>query len=198
MKKLNVLKSAVTILAMVALVATATGAYFTADGSVTGNTFATGTLKLAVNKGANKPMVVSNWKPGDSITGWFDAYNYGTLEAEYWFYIANVSGSSDLKNALMIELRDGGYTGAGDGPIIYSGPLTGLIGTANMNKTSDNNVHAGSTAGGDNIRAGWTQRIYQKVWLPTTAGNNVMGKTLTFDEIVHATQDIDPDVIPVP
>ncbi len=194
----RIAKSIAIISAIAALAIGATGAYLTADGRINHNSIATGTLLLQVNKGANKPINVSNWKPGDSVTGWFDAYNYGTLEAEYWFYIGNVSGDTALKNALMIELRDGGYTGAGDGPIIYTGPLTGLIGTANMTKTSDNNVHAGSTAGGDNIRAGWTQRIYQKIWLPTTAGNEVMGKTLGFDEFVHATQDIDPDVIPVP
>ena len=188
---MKILKSLVIVVAMVAMVAGATNAIFTDTDSVVGNTFATGTLDIVVNEGVNKPMSVSNMMPGDSISGWFDAFNQGSLEAEYWFYIDNVTGNAALRDALTIELKDGGYTGACDGPIIYSGSLAALIGSGNQTMTSDNNVHAGSTNGGDNIRAGWTQRICQTVTLPESAGNEVQGQTVTFDEVIYATQDMD-------
>lgn len=188
---MKIFKSLFVVLAMAAMVVGATSAIFTDTDSVVGNTFSTGTLDIVVNEGTNKPMSVSGMLPGDSISGWFDAYNQGSLEAEYWFYIDNVTGDTALRDALQIELKDGGYTGACDGPTIYTGPLSALIGSANQNMTSDNNVHAGSTNGGDNIRAGWTQRICQTVTLPSTAGNEVQGQTVTFDEVMYATQDMD-------
>lgn len=169
----------------------ATAAVFSSQDSVVGNTIATGTLKLKINEGVNKPISVSGWQPGDSIQGWFDAFNQGTLNAEYWFYIQKTGGDDALANQLKIELRDGGYTGACDGPIIYSGNMVHLLGATNKIMTSNKNVHAASTPGGDDIRAGWTQRLCQKVWLPDTADNSAMGKTLTFDEVVYATQNND-------
>ncbi len=188
---MKILKSLVIVLAMVAMVAGATSSIFSDQDSVVGNTFSTGTLNMVVNEGVNKPMTVSSMKPGDSISGWFDAFNQGSLEAEYWFYISNVVGDDALRDALVIELKDGGYTGACDGPSIYSGSLSALIGSSNQEMTSDNNVHAGSTNGGDNIRAGWTQRICQTVTLPESTGNEAQGKTVTFDEVMYATQDMD-------
>lgn len=189
----KITKSLITILAVAAIAAGATSAYFSSSDVVAGNSFATGTLHVKINEGVNKPMHAVNMKPGDEITGWFDAYNDGTLDAEYYFYINAVSGNATIRDNLMIELRDGGYTGAGDGPIIYSGKLINLNGAANMIKTSDDNVHAASTPGGDNIRAGWTQRIYQRIWLPIEVGNAAMSNQLTWNEVVYATQDMDPD-----
>jgi len=193
---LRIAKSLLTIVAVATIATSATGAYFTSSDLVAGNTFSTGTLHVKINEGVNKPMHAVNMKPGDEITGWFDAYNDGTLEAEYYFYISGVTGNATIRDNLMIELRDGGYTGAGDGPIIYTGRLIDLAGTANMMKVSNYNVHAGSTAGGDNIRANRTQRIYQKLWLPSTVGNTAMSNNLTWNEVVYATQDIDPDPAP--
>lgn len=187
----KILISLLTIGLASAMSVGATSAIFTTQDSVVGNTVATGTLQMQINEGANKPINVSNWKPGDSISGWFDAFNKGTLNAEYWFYAQKTSGDNVLGEQLMIQLRDGGYTGACDGPIIYNGLLKNVGGFANKTETSDNNVHAASTPGGDDIRAGWTQRICQTVWLPDSADNSVMGKTFTFDEVMYATQNND-------
>jgi hypothetical protein len=187
----KILVSLLTIAFAATISVGATAAVFTDEDSVVGNTIATGTLSMTINEGVNKPISVSNWKPGDSIEGWFDAFNNGSLDAEYWFYAQKTGGDNALGDQLMIQLRDGGFTGTCDGPVIYNGKLKDLAGFANKTKTSDNNVHAASTAGADNIRAGWTQRICQKVWLPESADNSAMGKSFTFNEVVYATQDDD-------
>ncbi len=190
---LKIIKSLLTIVAVAAVATSATGAYFASSDSVDGNSFSTGTLHVKINEGVNKPMAAVGMKPGDTITGWFDAFNDGSLDAEYYFFANSIVGNNAIKDQLMIELRDGGYTGAGDGPIIYSGKLIDLGGFDHKIKISNFNVHAGSTPGGDNIRAGWTQRIYQKVWLPIDVGNGAMNKTVLWNENIYATQDIDPD-----
>lgn len=175
-------------------------AYFSAIGSVNNNTVATGTLLLTVNKGAGKEIALSGIAPGytDSTYRWFDAFNNGTLPAEYFFKFEKTAGDDALYNALVIELRDGGYTGACDGPVFYTAKLSEWV---DNTKISQHNVHATNSATdavNDNIRAGWTMRVCQKISLPETGvdQNELQGKSVIFNEVVNATQDVDPDIFP--
>lgn len=196
----NIIKSLVIVVAIAAVASIATWAYFSASDSVNGNTVATGTLKLQINEGAGKPITVSNIAPGyaDSTYRLFDAYNYGTLPGEMFFRFANATGSTPLWNALKIELRDGGSTGACDGQVFYDG----LISAFTAQKVSQYNVHASTSAidaVADNIPANYTMRICQKISLPETGTdqNALQGTSVTFDEQVSDMQDANPDLTPV-
>lgn len=188
------------IVAALALVATVTQAYFSASGSITENTVSTGTLTLAVNAGAGKPVTLSNIAPGyvDSSYRYFDAFNNGSLPAEFFFAFDYATGSADLYNALSVELRDGGYTGACDGPVIYNGLISAF---SNNSKISQYNVHANSSAIDgelDNINAGWTMRVCQKISFIDSGGdqNALQGQSVTFSETVNSRQDKNPDLLP--
>lgn len=200
MKKILLSLAVVVLVGSVA--AGATAAYFSASGAVTGNTVATGTLLLDVNKGAGKAISLSNIQPGyaDSSWRWFDAYNHGSLPAEYFMRFDVTAGDTGLYNALNIELRDGGYTGACDGPAIYNGSLSAWVANS---KISQYNVHAYASDSSrdavlDDIRPGYTMRVCQKISFPDslTDQNALQGKSVTFTETVNAMQDASPDLLP--
>jgi predicted ribosomally synthesized peptide with SipW-like signal peptide len=195
MKKLTILKSAVTILAMVALVVTATGAIFTDSKSIPNNTFATGTLRLTLDKSAGKPFSVSGAYPGYQ-TNWeyIDILNSGGLPFEAYMYLVRTSGDHALYNALEIDLVDSGWNfiiGDYDDVPIYSGPLNNITNVGNRIQTSDKDPDCGGTPGNDDIRPGWRQRVGQRLRLPLSAGNFVQGKSVTFAEVVDAVQNND-------
>jgi len=198
MKK--ILLSLVMITLTSAIAIGVTRAYFSANGSVESNTVATGTLLLDINKGNGKEISLSNIAPGytDDTYRWFDAYNKGTLPAEFFMSFFVNSGSTDLYNALNIELRDGGWVGACDGPLIYNGSLSAWV---NKTKISEFNVHAATStldAVADNIPANYTMRVCQKISFPETGTdqNALQGQSVTFTERIDSTQDANPDLVP--
>lgn len=187
-------------IAAAALAGGATYAYFSAQGSVENNQVSTGTLKLDVNEGEGKPITVSDIAPGyaDNEYRWFDAFNKGTSPAEFFMAFTMDSGDQALYDALRIELRDGGYTGECDGPAIYDGLLKDFV---ENSKISAFNVHAatsGIDATADNIPAGYTMRVCQKIALPETGldQNALQDTSVTFTETVNSRQDSDPDKLP--
>lgn len=200
MKKLNILKSVVTILAMAGLMTAATGAVFSDQKSITGNTFATGTLKLTLNKSAGKPWNVSNAYPG-YWTGWeyMDIYNTGTLPFEAYMTATKTGGDDVLWDELRIRLKTSGWNSdcndndPGEGTI-YQGKINNfpshkLVSTLNYWHLA--NEDDGSGTPPDNIRAGWSERVCQRVGLNNSVGNEVQGKSVTFTETVDAEQDND-------
>ncbi|PKN02449.1 hypothetical protein CVU76_00180 [Candidatus Dojkabacteria bacterium HGW-Dojkabacteria-1] len=194
----QILASAMIIAALGALVVSSTVALFSDQGVISGNTVATGTLELTLNKSAGKPFTITDGYPGYE-TGWeyMDIYNTGTMPFEAHVSFEKTAGDDDLYDALMIDMHASG----GDGlcntsdfgeNLIYSGylkdfPFQKLVSVywhlANEDDAS------GSPA--DNIRAGWTMRVCQKLSIDSGAGNEIMGKSVTFSEIVDAMQDND-------
>lgn len=180
------------IIAAVAAVAVgATVAVLSDQKSIAGNSVAIGTLKISINKTAGKPWAVSNMKPGD-ITNWewMDVINVGSLPATYYFYVDNKNGTPDMNlwNNLKIELRNAG-TGATDiercnnGTVIHNDYVQNVDGMSNKINTTDFAYGPGSQ-----MPAGWSQRICQRVYLDLGVGNEVMGRTTTFDEVMYAEQ----------
>lgn len=204
---MKIVKSLVVILAMAVLVAGSTGAIFSDQETIPGNTFATGTLNLTLNKSAGKPFTVSNAYPG-YWTGWewMDIFNgpyppvAGQMPFEAYLTMSK-DPSSDywLWGNLQIKLKTSGWdsncnNGDGGEKVIYDGyikdfPAHKLVSSANYWHLANEGDSSGSPA--DNIRPGYSERICQKIGLLESAGNQVQGKTVTFTEIVDAEQDND-------
>ena len=168
-------------LAMIAIVAAlavgATSSVFTDTESVSGNTFATGTLKIQINKEAGLPFSVSNMKPGDTTNKYMDVINIGTLPA-YYFVHLDTTMDNALYDALTVEMRNNDSLGA----LIYFGSLDGITGSASK---------INSTAFAFNpMPAGWSQRIWVKVTLPLATGDGVQGMSTGFDIVMDAQSSL--------
>ena len=138
MKKLNVLKSTVTILAMVALVATATGAYFSDTDTSSANTFATGTLRINIDQSMQTTInpVISNWYPGGETTVRFNIQNTGTLPVNLAAYALGSWGVYGLDDSL-VKVTKVEYWDAGAWHTIKE-DLTGIAGIVYYSPTGDN------------------------------------------------------------
>lgn len=201
--KLNILKSAVTILAVAALAVGSTWGIFSSSASVAGNTFATGILEIRVDGSPSATgFTYTNAAPGDVATKTFTLMNYGpsgfptgpsTLPAkEILPKAVKTSGSSALYNNLQARLyANAGWTGSsnpgthpfvsGKGCTVYSGPLSGLTGTS-----AQDIMHATQWGPHATLPAGWSLTMLLEVELPTSAGNSLQGKTTTFDLVMTA------------
>lgn len=202
----RIAKSLITIVAVLAIAAGATGAVFSDQGSIPGNTFATGTLELTLHHSAGKPFSVSNAYPG-YWTNWehMDIFNgpfppvAGQLPFEAYMTVSKTGGSTVLWDNLQVNMKTSGWNsdctdGDGGERTIYNGninafPVHNLVSTAlYWHLANEDDGHASPA---DNIRAGYSERVCQKVGLLTSADNTVQGKSVTFTEIVDAEQDND-------
>lgn len=112
MRKLTILKSVVTILAVAALAIGATGAYFTDTDTSSANTFATGTLSINIDQSMQTiNPVISDWYPGGETTVRFNIQNTGTLPVNLAAYALgswNFSSSDPtLVKVTKVEYWDG-------------------------------------------------------------------------------------------
>lgn len=152
---LRIAKSLITIVAVLAIAAGATGAYFIDSVTSNGNSFGAGTLALNVD-GSHSNSVkfnVSNMVPGNQPIGTWQVTNVGSI-AGYLdlenIVVTNLGGTytdaegaagdptnlGDLGNLLSVNLfvdnnGDGWFT-AGD-QTIYSGAPNGLAASYNQN-----------------------------------------------------------------
>lgn len=191
----QILASAMIIAALGALVVSSTVALFSDQETIAGNTVATGTLELTLNHTAGKPYAITGGYPGYMTDWeWIDIYNTGDLPFEAYMSFAKTGGSTTLYDALKMELYATGtddVCGGGDDVLIYNGyiknfPTSKLVSSYWHHANEDD-----GTGGPDNIRAGWTMGVCQRLSISSTAGNEIMGKTVTFSEIVDAMQDND-------
>jgi len=192
---LKIIKSLIIIVAMAAMASGATSAVFSDQETISGNTFATGTLDLELNNLVGKPFEVTGAYPG-YISPWahMDLSNVGSLPFESYLWLNHTSDSPGLYAALKIDLHDSGadlVCGNGDDTSIYSGLLSGITGPGLRTQTSDNYFAAVGTPGNDNIIPRSAQRVCQRLELPSTASDALQGKTTAFSEIVKAEQDDD-------
>lgn len=195
----RIIVSFLTIFAVVVMVAGGTTAVFSDTESIEDNTVATGTLDLTLNESEGKPFSISDAYPG-YVSGWeyMDVFNTGSLPFEAELSVAQTSGDAALWAVLTLEME----TAGGDGicatddfseNTIYSGLASGF---PNGITASDiaywHLANEDDASGGpDNIRAGWSERICQRVGVDSSAGNEVQGTSVTFTETVDAVQDND-------
>jgi predicted ribosomally synthesized peptide with SipW-like signal peptide len=195
----QILISVLLLTALGALVVSATVAQFNDQEVISGNTVATGTLELTVNKSDGKPYSITEGYPGYT-TDWehIDIYNTGTLPFEAHMSFQKTGGSTTLYNALKIELKTSGwdsdcFNGDGGENLIYKGyvkdfPTQKLVSKLAYWHLANEDDGSGPN---DNIRSNWTERVCQKLSIDSNAGNEIMGKSVTFSEIVDAMQDND-------
>ncbi len=198
MSKAKIIASLCLVAAVAAATVGSTIAVFSDQGQVAGNTVAMGTLDVTVNHSAGKPITVTNAYPGWMMTNYeyLDIFNTGLIPLEAHFSFQKTDGDTTLYNYLVVELRSSGGDSNCDttDPLIYSGKIKDftpqlLVSTAPYWHLANEDDGSGSPA--DNIRIGWSMRICQKVGVHNDAPNSVMGKTVTFSEIVDAMQDND-------
>lgn len=185
------------ILMVLGAMAGATWAVFSSQAKVENNTFATGTLEVRVNgKTATQGFTVENAAPGTSVEKVFSLSNYGaphfagpsTLPAkELDTGVVKTSGDDDLFNALNAALyANAGWSGcsnagvdfvAGKGCTVYEGPLKDLDGDI---------LNATQWGTHPDLVPGNSFSMTLVVELPESAGNDLMGKTATFDLLIDA------------
>lgn len=166
--KFNILKSLVIVVAMVAVVAGATSAFFSDRKSIAGNTFSTGNIELSINHGELKPWNVSNFAPGYTTTWEYASVtNVGSIAGNLTITAPQTGGNTNLYNALNIEVR----LNSSSGPQLYNGPVKDLNFSTPLN-------------------AGETKTSYQRVYLPNTDGdqNYLQSLSTTFDEVFYIQQ----------
>lgn len=198
MKK--ILASLLVIGVVGSLLTSATFAVFTDQEVLAGNTVATGDFELTLNHSAGKPFSISDAYPG-YVSDWeyIDIYNSGETPFEARLSFDQTSGDTALYDELTIELKTSGFDAdctngdAGEGTI-YSGllsayPASTVVSSLTYWHLANEDDASGSPA--DNIRAGWTERVCQRVGVDATADTTIMGMSTTFDEIVDAMQDDD-------
>lgn len=111
-------------LALIAIVGTgaigATRAYFSDHATVSGNTFATGTVKLGSI--TNLPITWTNMRPGDFISRSVTLNYDGTLAADIYLGVTGTSDPDEAQyfaNHLNVVIKDGVNE-------LYNGPASGL------------------------------------------------------------------------
>lgn len=122
----NILKSVVVMLAVVAVASQATLAAFTANATITGNTFSTGSADLRLLEDLAGPAEGDNLvtsKVGGTFTGiypgWTEDYgvklnNFGSVDLMTSVSGVYVSDTSNLRSAIFVEAynwTDGGEVG---------------------------------------------------------------------------------------
>lgn len=185
---MKIVKSLIVIVAVLAIAAGATGAYFTDHADILGNQISSGTLKLNLDPATPNnatPIILANMKPGDGIANelhyrW-NLRNDGTLNLKYRIRVINntAAGNDELYNELRFKL--GEYS---------SGPNKDLGTNLKLSDLEagiliDNNVIP--TAQDTRFRT-----VFLRPYLPTTVGNGVQEETLDFDILFEATQTNNP------
>lgn len=175
--------SLVIVLALAVLSVGATYAVFSSTASYVGSTYATGILEIRVNGETAKTssMDVQNAAPGTEYSGEFTVNNYGapwfggpsTLAAmELVISKANPTGDMDLFNALMVKVE--ANRGWATRMPVYEGKLKNLAQADLLGSRWTS------------LAAGDSEVVYYTVWLPTSAGDSLQGKSCTFDFAVEA------------
>ena len=181
---LKIAKSLIVIAAVAALAVGATSAIFTSQASVSGNTFATGTLEIRINGQASIPgFNYTNAAPGDSQSGQFGINNYGppwfltgssTLSAKGLKVSSHrTGGSASLYNELDVVVE--ANRGWGTWMPVFSGKLHDL---------SNSDLLAPRWT---ELAAGESEDVRYTVTLPLSAGNAYDGLSTTFNFVVTAS-----------
>ena len=182
----KIAKSLFAIVAVAAIAAGSTGAYFSSTATIVNNTFSTGTLEIRVN--GDPSVIGATFSPmAPDQVGTSPVYginNYGApwfggpsnLEAKKLLLsIANPNDSgSGLWEKVMIKVEVGRMSGVME-HTVYEG---------NINSMGTLDLLNGWWSG---LIPGSTEDIRYQVWLPDDGGDQsaVMGQTLTWDFVVE-------------
>lgn len=210
MKKLPLIASMIVIMVASIFAGAGTMAYFSAEVTSTGNTFAAGTFVMSVGSGSvSNTWTIDNWAPGETVDGTLTITNDGTLDIAYVkirpTLISDSDGTYPLSKKIIIEEftvvkgldagkefkktmshMEGWMDASG-------GSYPGIFGDANDELTL---AEFGGSHGywfitgieDSVIEPGETMTIYFNFLFDETAGDNYQGDKCTFTLTVHATQ----------
>jgi predicted ribosomally synthesized peptide with SipW-like signal peptide len=188
----RIIKSLLVIVAVGAVAAGATSAYFSSSVDISDNTFATGTLEIRVNGEAGEidGFEYGPAAPGDMQTS--DLYGIQNYGAPWFGGPSNLpanklllsvtdvnddavpSGPNDLWNAAWVKIEVGRMSGVMQ-YTVYEGPIS------TMGEVDLFGGHWSSLVPGS------SQDMKATVWLPDTGGDqsSLMGQSMEWDFIVE-------------
>ncbi len=183
----KITKSLVMIALVAVLAIGATGAYFTDQETVAGNTFTAGQVDIDIRGACSTPQNFTNMAPGVwTAPCHYEIYNLAnSLPVKYRFYNSKVSESvAGYYNKLNVIVRHthAGTANPGSWPIVYQGQLKNLL----VDSTTTSGII--STSLGTNI----THVYYMEFQLDPSTGNAYQAATATADFIFDATQTNNP------
>jgi predicted ribosomally synthesized peptide with SipW-like signal peptide len=189
----NIIKSLLVVVAVAAIAGGATYAYFTSTASITGNTFSAGTMDILIDKNPvsdayewvntfspTDPQLgalgLKNLKPGDSNFQEIDLKNVGSVEGKATIkFDVNPATWSALADKLNFTVLFDNNNDRTYETTVATGPLA----TWNHN-TYDLGLFTGTTNsnGGQQGKMATVKIMWS---VPTDAGNEIKGKSITFD-----------------
>ena len=187
---MKIVKSLVVILAMAAMVVGSTGAIFTDQELIRGNTFAAGTLDIKMSKGYDNPLSAQNMAPGEVKSARYEVLNIGTLPVgKVTVSAVNPTGSPELFEKLEVLVERIIRPGYPDehNETVFSGKLKDLAGQGNLlwyDITGPNNLPDGVL----DMPHGWGVRADISVSLPADADNNYQNLSAGWDLVFDAVQ----------
>lgn len=187
MKKIFISLILIGVLAAIALVGAV--ALFTDTATSPDNSFATGTVDLAIDP-ATAMFTVTNMAPGDVVYDGLQVTNSGSLQLRYAMTTTD-DDTSTLDEQLDLTIDT--VTGNGTDNIWYTsddvvgeanvyGP-DGVLATAAIGNTTQ-----GGQAGDRTLAASGSERLRFKVTLPLGTGNGYQGLTCTVAFVFDAEQ----------
>lgn len=180
------------IVLVAALVGGATMAWFTSTATNNNNSFSSGTLVVGLNESA--PFFdVSDMAPGDSASSYVEMRNDGSLDMLFKAYVDATVNEENIAEKLNVVVTlnpsdytalPGKYTSYGTADqVMYTGPLSGLLGESN----ALNNIDAAFKYGWP-LKADFAAVYKMEVTFDTSAGNDYQGKRFLGNLVVKGTQ----------
>jgi predicted ribosomally synthesized peptide with SipW-like signal peptide len=185
---LRLAKSLLTILAVAAVAVGATGAYFNDEATISGMSFATGTLQITdASPDWSKTVTFTNLKPGDWNRKWVTIQNTGSLDVDYLTVNAvNVVDPSGLLGQVKISVS--GAVAPADSAFFTddwgagSKVLPWMTNVNILDAPSYYRIPAGV------IHPGESYTLNFDFTVPTTLGNTYQGQSSSFDMVFNAEQ----------
>ena len=183
---IRIAKSLLTILAVAVVAVGATGAYFTDQEVIAGNTFSTGEVDIDIRGACSTPQTFTAMAPGVwTDTCEYQIYNLASsLPVKYMFDASKISQTEPGMYGLVnVKVLHGHYvtgTSPANFSAIYTGPLSGM----NINSIDD--------AIADTLGTNITHVYYLQFQLDSSAGNEYQGDSVVFDLNFDATQADNP------
>jgi predicted ribosomally synthesized peptide with SipW-like signal peptide len=213
MKK--ILSSIFTIFALTAIVAGGTQAVFVDTESVTGNTFAAGTIDLKVN-GTDDPIAhidLSNMKPGDGVGGTehstisyqYTLSNTGSITGKPWIEVTNLvnkeNDCNDPENEVDSTCNNPGIgegdlganlhlqiNAAGSGGYEYPNAASCIDGRNCSMDYWATHGPIGQNTWENIVGGGSTAPMVLEFLIPTSVGNIIQSDSVEFDVVFHLDQ----------
>lgn len=192
----NILKSLVIVVAVAAVAGGATWSYFSDTAAITGNTFSTGTLDLVID--SNPSSSVYTWsdgfanpvdpfakvQPGSTGSQILDIKNVGDVDGIATIKFDTTTWSALGDNLYFTVSYDANHDGTFE-TAVASGSLaawnhnTYTLGAITSSATTDGTptAYLGKIA---SVKIDWS--------VPTSAGNNIQGKSVKIDTVLGLEQ----------